>query len=176
MPDTMLIIEDEPLLGSELARHYRREGWDVIRALSIEKARTLLLEREIDPLVVLADMSLPDGNALDLLEEVGGRIAGEWLFLTGYGTVAESVRALRLGAFDFLEKPCPTERLNLVASKDDPLSLVKGGAVDKANKAIVSIENYLQLNGQVEGRKLLDDFYAAPYGWTKDTTRYLVAA
>jgi DNA-binding NtrC family response regulator len=62
-------------------------------------------------------MSLPDGNALDLLEAVRTQgVSGEWIFLTGYGTVADSVRALRLGAFDFLEKPCDPQRLDLVVA------------------------------------------------------------
>jgi DNA-binding NtrC family response regulator len=60
-------------------------------------------------------MSLPDGNALDLLEEARAKTdSGEWVLLTAYGSVRDSVRALRLGAFDFLEKPCDLDRLDLV--------------------------------------------------------------
>jgi DNA-binding NtrC family response regulator len=115
MPDTLLIIEDEELLGNELARHFGRGDWQVELAVDVASARRLLLEEDRDPLVVLSDMSLPDGNALDLLESVRneGR-GGEWIFLTGFGTVADSVRALRLGAYDFLEKPCEPARLDLV--------------------------------------------------------------
>src|SRR5262249_20713572 len=77
--------------------------------------RRALLEGDVEPLVVLSDMQLPDGSALDLLEEARrNRIGGEWIFLTGYGSVTDSVRALRLGAFDFLEKPCDQKRLDLV--------------------------------------------------------------
>jgi DNA-binding NtrC family response regulator len=117
MADTLLLIEDEELLGNEIARHFRRAGWEVELRTDIAGARRALLEEEIEPLVVLSDMNLPDGNALDLLEEVRqhGR-SGEWLFLTGFGTVADSVRALRLGAYDFLEKPCDQKRLDLVVT------------------------------------------------------------
>ncbi|HVO27327.1 MAG TPA: sigma-54 dependent transcriptional regulator [Candidatus Margulisiibacteriota bacterium] len=117
MADTLLLIEDEPLLGTELARHFRREGWEVVLCTDLASARRVLMEDDIEPLVVLSDMNLPDGNALDLLEDVRqhGR-SGEWLFLTGYGTVTDSVRALRLGAFDFLEKPCDQKRLDLVVA------------------------------------------------------------
>ena len=113
--DTLLLIEDEELLGEELTRHLRREGWEVTRAHTVADARRLLVDRAIDPLVVLSDMSLPDGNALDLLESLKNHAAHcEWVFLTGYGTISDSVRGLRLGAFDFLEKPCDPGRLDLV--------------------------------------------------------------
>jgi DNA-binding NtrC family response regulator len=115
--ETLLIIEDEQLLGSELARHFRRQGWDTVLATTLKAARRHLVDHQLEPLVVLSDMSLPDGNALDLLEELRGRRSGgEWIFLTGYGSVPDSVRALRLGALDFLEKPCDLERLDLIVA------------------------------------------------------------
>jgi two-component system response regulator AtoC len=117
MPDTLLIIEDEALLGAELQRHYQRDGWQTSWVETLHQARRALLQQEVEPLVVLSDMSLPDGNALDLLEEVRARrTRNEWIFLTGYGEVPDSVRALRLGAFDFLTKPCEQERLDLVVA------------------------------------------------------------
>jgi len=117
MADTLLIIEDEELLGSELARHYQKQGWEVARVRTLEEARGVLFGKMLEPLVVLSDMALPDGNALDVLESARERsLGGEWILLTAYGTVPDSVRALRLGAYDFLEKPCPHERLDLVVS------------------------------------------------------------
>lgn len=115
--DTLLLIEDEKLFGTELARHYREAGWDVELVTCLAEARRALLEKQIDPLLVVSDMSLPDGNALDLMEQMRGKIAhAEWLFLTGYASVPDSVRALRLGAYDFLEKPCDFDRLDLVVA------------------------------------------------------------
>ena len=117
MSDAILLIEDEALFGAELVRHFKRTGWAVRLARDLAEAREILVTRRWDPLVVLSDMSLPDGNALDLLEDLRQHaIPGEWVFLTGYGGVADSVRALRLGAYDFLEKPCEINRLDLVVS------------------------------------------------------------
>jgi DNA-binding NtrC family response regulator len=117
MSETLLLIEDEPLLSAELQRHFQRGGWEVATAATLADAQRLLLGADLQPLVVVSDMSLPDGNALDLLESSRARApGGEWLFLTGYGGVADSVRALRSGAFDFLEKPCDLERLDLVVA------------------------------------------------------------
>ncbi len=77
------------------------------------------------------------------------------------------------------ERFLKTERIDSIISKNDPLDLVKrdGGApIDTSHRAIISIREYLEQHGTVDGRKLLDDFYAAPFGWSKDTTRYIVAA
>ncbi len=115
MVDAILIIEDEHLLGGELKRHYQDQGWNVEWAVSAAQARYLLFEQQLDPLVVLSDINLPDGNGLDLLDEVRQRGGyDEWVFLTGYGDVPDSVRAMRLGAFEFLTKPCEPDRLDLV--------------------------------------------------------------
>ncbi len=115
MRDSLLIIEDEMLLGNELARFFRKQGWETTLAGSLAEAEKYLSGQVIDPLVVLSDMNLPDGNALDFLEQIKDAIVStEWLFLTGYGSVTDSVRAVRLGAYDFIEKPCELDRLNML--------------------------------------------------------------
>ncbi|MFI3180567.1 MAG: sigma-54 dependent transcriptional regulator [Methylococcales bacterium] len=115
MIKTLLIIEDEKLLGYELSRHYKQLGWEVVLATTLKEARELLISKKIDPLLILSDMNLPDGNALDFMASMKKYVGStEWLFLTGFGNVPDSVRALRLGAYDFLEKPCDLDRLDLV--------------------------------------------------------------
>ncbi|MDC0275413.1 BREX system P-loop protein BrxC [Verrucomicrobiales bacterium] len=75
----------------------------------------------------------------------------------------------------FLKTP-----IDRITSDEDPLGLVvrPGGSpqVDTKNKALLSICDYLSKMGQVEGRRILDHFSAPPFGWSKDTTRYLIAA
>jgi len=117
MIETLLIIEDEKLLGSELSLHYRKAGWEVVLAATLAEAENWLVKKNLAPLLILSDLNLPDGNALDLMEKMKKKAGhAEWLFLTGYGSVPDSVRALRLGAYDFLEKPCDLERLDLVVA------------------------------------------------------------
>ena len=102
MADTLLVIEDEELLANELARHFRASGWEVLVAADIGEAKSLLIDSSLEPLVVLSDMSLPDGSALDLLESARhNAVGGEWVLLTAYGTIPDSVRALRLGSSVF---------------------------------------------------------------------------
>ncbi len=117
MPGRLLIIEDESLLGKELTRRYQKMGYEVEWVTSLAEASQALTELHFDPNLVLSDMNLQDGNALDFMEQLDSRAAStEWLFLTGFGSVPDSVRALRLGAYDFLEKPCDLERLDLVVA------------------------------------------------------------
>ena len=114
MSDGLLIIEDEALLARELQRRFEKAGFEVTLVNTLALAEDALGSDSMRPLVVLSDMNLPDGNALDLLErQRAGGATHEWIVLTGYGTVADTVRGLRLGAFDFLEKPADPERLDL---------------------------------------------------------------
>jgi hypothetical protein len=78
------------------------------------------------------------------------------------------------------ERLLQTQDLSTIASTVDPLSLVqkRGNAtrINDAHPALIAILDHLKKHGEVDGRKLLDDFSRAPFGWFKDTTRYLVAA
>ena len=77
------------------------------------------------------------------------------------------------------ERFLKTDNLDKIPDKNDPLGLVKKSGstpIDIQHKAIVSLKDFLDRQGQVDGRRLLDTFYAPRYGWSKDTTRYIVAA
>ncbi len=134
MPQSaLLIIEDEALLGAELSRHYAKNGWEVEWATTLAEADQLVRKQGYDPLLVLSDMNLPDGNALDFMVQIRDRLTyAEWLLLTGYGSVPDSVRALRIGAYDFIEKPCELERLDLVVASAARSSLAHRRLLDQA--------------------------------------------
>ncbi len=78
------------------------------------------------------------------------------------------------------ERFLKTPNLQTIASQNDPLRLVVTSAGQKKinidHQALVAVRDYLTKHGQVEGSKLLDDFFAPEFGWSKDTTRYLLAA
>ncbi len=167
MIETLLIIEDEKLLGTELSRHYRAQGWDVVLADTLEKAKTLLLKNRIEPLLILSDMNLPDGNALDFMEAMKKHVSyAEWLFLTGYGSVPDSVRALRLGAYDFLEKPCDLERLDLVVTSATRSASIQRRVIDQTKQGHrrYSPDAYLGHSQQAqEIRQLLAKLTQVPF-------------
>ena len=78
------------------------------------------------------------------------------------------------------EKFLRTGNLAAVTSKIDPLSLVKldGGtpSIQTDHKALLSIRDYIDRNGTVEGKRLIEHFTGAPFGWSQDTLRYLISS
>mgnify|MGYP000846689447 CR=1 FL=1 len=167
MIETLLIIEDEKLLGTELSRHYRAQGWDVVLTANLAIAKTLLITNRIEPLLILSDMNLPDGNALDFMETMKSHVGyAEWLFLTGYGNVPDSVRALRLGAYDFLEKPCDLERLDLVINSAARSASMQRRVIDQTKQGHrrYSPEAYLGHSQQARSmRELLEKLTQVPF-------------
>ncbi|MGI8544547.1 MAG: BREX system P-loop protein BrxC [Aridibacter sp.] len=86
------------------------------------------------------------------------------------------VRAETTLAEKFLRVPNPASLTNAL----DPLGLftISSGTptFQSDHKAIVSIRDYIERNGMVEGKRLVDKFTAPPFGWSPDTLRYILAA
>ncbi len=78
------------------------------------------------------------------------------------------------------EKFLRAGNLKAITSTIDPLGLVRiaGGtpSINTDHKALISIRDYIERQGTVDGKHLLDHFADAPFGWSQDTLRYLVAA
>lgn len=79
-------------------------------------------------------------------------------------------------AIKFLQAPS----LERAASQYDPVKLIKkeGGslAIDPDHAALVAVSDYLSEHGRRDGKSLMEDLFNPPFGWSKDTTRYLLAA
>jgi DNA-binding NtrC family response regulator len=105
---TILLVEDEAPLRTSLTIGLHRDGHAVIAAATVAAARGALEREPID--LVLVDLRLPDGDALDVLAALpeDGPAA---VVMTAYGTIETAVEAMRRGAFDFLAKPFGPERL-----------------------------------------------------------------
>ena len=106
---TLLIVDDEPNIRSSLEGALAREGFQTESAATLIEARTKLREAYD---FVLLDVWLPDGSGLDLLSEIMAATPETTvIMMSGHATVDAAVKATRLGAFDFLEKPLSLERL-----------------------------------------------------------------
>ncbi len=107
----ILIVEDRDSLRRMLEAALGQEGYDVAAAADGQSGIRLLAARPFD--FVLTDLKLPDVSGLRVLE--ASRAAQPRVpvvVLTGYGTVGAAVEAMKLGAYDFLEKPLELDDLS----------------------------------------------------------------
>lgn len=106
---SILVIEDDPIMGESLVQRLELEGFNV------QWCRRL---GEVEPhlsrgfAAVVSDVSLPDGLATAwFAEQPSATRAVPWFFLTGYGSVNDAVTAVRAGAREYLTKPFDIEAL-----------------------------------------------------------------
>ncbi|HSU41111.1 MAG TPA: sigma-54 dependent transcriptional regulator, partial [Polyangiaceae bacterium] len=107
---TVLVVDDEPSILGTLKKALSLEGYSTDVAGGIAVAEERLLKKDYD--IVLLDLGLPDGDGLDWLAKLRERgESAEVIMMSGHGTIDAAVRATKLGALDFLEKPLSTDRL-----------------------------------------------------------------
>jgi len=114
MPHALLVDDDVETLAG-LQELVAREGFTVATASSLKAAReNMALQR---PDVVLLDLVLPDGDGMDLFQDVESRATTEVVMITGHASIETSIEALRLGAADYLIKPVNIKQLKAILSR-----------------------------------------------------------
>jgi len=108
---TALLIDDDPAILEPLKLWVEREGFRAEARGTLEEARDALDEQTFD--VLIADLELPDGKALELLPDLR-HAPTQVVLITGYATVASAIEAFRLGVTDYLVKPVDTMRLRQI--------------------------------------------------------------
>ncbi|SFR05639.1 two-component system, NtrC family, response regulator [Desulfoscipio geothermicus DSM 3669] len=102
--ENILVIDDEMEVGTFFRRLLERKGFNVSTAYTGSDAVKLINSTGFS--VALIDLKLPDANGLDLLQHLKSRQPEcEAIIMTGYGTTRTAVKAIQLGAFDYIEKP-----------------------------------------------------------------------
>jgi two-component system nitrogen regulation response regulator NtrX len=112
---SILVVDDERDIRDSLRGVLEEEGYNVFTAESGETCLEQLKKRACD--VVLLDIWLPGMDGLDALERIRQTQsdgAPEVVMISGHGTIETAVRATKLGAFDFLEKPLSIDRTLIV--------------------------------------------------------------
>ena len=100
----VLVIDDEPDIRELLNLTLTRMGLEVTTAEDLAGARRALRDSEFG--FCLTDMRLPDGNGLDLVEEISENYPNlPTAVITAHGKIEDAVHALKIGAFDFVSKP-----------------------------------------------------------------------
>ena len=120
----VFVVDDDISVRESLEALIRVQGW---RPETFSSAREFLERpRTSAPSCLVLDVSLPDLNGLELQERIADRTEMPIIFITGYGDVPMTVKAMKAGAVEFLEKPFSV----------DTLLRAIGQAIDRSRAAI----------------------------------------
>jgi two-component system, NtrC family, nitrogen regulation response regulator NtrX len=111
----ILVVDDEAEIRTSLEEILREEGYSVAGAATAAEAMVLIQDAPYD--VVLLDIWLPDRDGLDVLGDIhqlAVDMRPEVVIISGHGTIEAAVKATKLGAYDFLEKPLSLDRTLIV--------------------------------------------------------------
>ena len=114
--NVVLLVDDEEIFLKNISEALKSAGYEVLKANDEKKALSAV--REKNPDVMLLDMCLGGADGIDILKEVK-RSNPEVIVImvSGYGTIDLAVKAVKLGAYDFLKKPIRIEPLKLAINR-----------------------------------------------------------
>jgi two-component system response regulator RegA len=142
---TLLVVEDDDFLRERLVRAFAERGFLAQGAASVSEARRLSEEA---PEYAVVDLRIGDESGLDVLRTLLAKDpATRVVVLTGYGSIATAVEAMRLGAVHYLTKPADADQIlaalkhaasDSVSPANEPLSLARA-EWEHINHVLVSV-------------------------------------
>ena len=110
-PDRVLIVDDERVLRESLCEWLREEGYEVRAAENAMAALRIISEHA--PQVAVVDIKMPGMDGVTLLKKLR-EIAPDLpvIMITAHGTIENAVQSMKEGAYDFITKPFPPEKLS----------------------------------------------------------------
>jgi DNA-binding NtrC family response regulator len=106
----VLLVDDEEEFVSALSERLMLRGIEVDSALNGEEALALMVEKVFE--VVILDVMMPGLGGLEVLKQIKSTHPNtQVILLTGHGSTREGIEGMRLGAFDYLMKPCDIEEM-----------------------------------------------------------------
>jgi DNA-binding NtrC family response regulator len=116
MTATVLTIDDDDMIRSFFSGLLRDEGYEVLSAATGAKGEALLRQKPVD--VVLLDLRLPDTDGLTILRRIKRQdLNVHVIVLTAYSGVRSAVEAMKLGAYDYIDKPSDASKLKLIIKR-----------------------------------------------------------
>ena len=116
--ELFLIVDDDELLRTRLARAMISRGFRAVTACDYDEAISHLNEEK--PNYVVADLNMPGRSGLELLETISVESPqSRCIMLTGYGSITTAVEAMRAGAWNYVTKPADAEQI-LSAFQNSP--------------------------------------------------------
>jgi len=109
---SILLVDDDAAFRHVMSGELGRLGYQVTTAASGEEAVQRVTAGE--PEVVVLDLRLPGMTGLDALKAINATSpATEVIMLTGHGSIDTAIESIRIGAFDYVVKPCPLDELDI---------------------------------------------------------------
>ena len=109
---SILMVDDDAAFRHVMSGELQRLGYEMATAASGEEAVQRVANGEYD--VVLLDLRLPGMSGLETLQAINSRApSSEVIMLTGHGSIDTAIEAIRIGAFDYVVKPCPLDELDI---------------------------------------------------------------
>jgi two-component system nitrogen regulation response regulator NtrX len=113
---TVLLVDDEEGIRESLTGIFEDEGYEVLSSPTAEDALSLLKERMPD--IIFLDVWLPEMDGIEALSKINEMERDiPVVIISGHGNIELAIKATRLGAYDFLEKPLSLDKVLLVAQR-----------------------------------------------------------
>jgi len=110
--ETILVVDDEESIRKSLVDIFTDEGYEVLTAGSGAEGVEML--RKYQPALAIIDVVLPRSDGIEILRQFKEiRPAMPVIMISGHGTIDITVKAMKAGAADFIEKPLTLDRLSL---------------------------------------------------------------
>jgi len=116
MAATVLIIDDDKMIRSYLDRILSEDGYEVLLAATGAEGEALLEAKPVD--IVLLDLKLPDEDGISVLRRIKREEPNvQVIVLTAFGAVESAVEAMKLGAYDYIDKPSDVSKFKLIIKR-----------------------------------------------------------
>ncbi len=172
----VLVVEDDLLQRKALHDLLRKRGHAVTALETIAEARKTLAKQSFD--LVLLDLSLPDGDGLGFLEEMktaGGNLASaDVVIVTAHTDVGRAVRAIKVGAYDYLTKPYEEEYLSKIIRNITTKTELAQRVQSLSKLTATEHDNVWQLDEMIGTDALRDVFGVAQRVAEADSTTVMI--
>jgi len=163
---SILIVDDESTIRQSLQGVLEDEGYQISLAESGEQCLEILRRRAFD--LALLDVWLPGMDGLETLEKIREmENAPEIIMISGHGTIETAVRATKLGAYDFLEKPLSIDKTVILIkhaidarrlrqeNRDLKRQLAPRGVIAGESIPMKALRQQIQIMAPTNGRVLI---------------------
>lgn len=138
MTKTLLYLEDDEALAFVTTRALQKRGFNVHHAATLDALRASLNRQPFSH--ALLDLKIGNETSIELIEEIKDKHDIPIVILTGYGTIRTAVQAIKLGAIDFLNKPCNTEEIIAALCANDKEEITTSISDDLIKPSLKAIE------------------------------------